>query len=299
VPEPVSGEALVRVSLAGICGTDLELVKGYYPFTGIPGHEFVGEIVQAPDRPDRVGERVVGEINVACNTCRFCLEGLSAHCENRKVTGILNRNGLFAEYACLPLSNLFTVPASVSDDAAVLVEPLAAALEIQEQVKIAPEDRVLVLGAGRLGQLIAQVLALTGCDLLVSARYGKQRDLLDTHRIAWIDEKVPERFFDVVVEATGSPDGFAAASRTVRPRGTIVLKSTYQRHLPFDVSTIVVNEITLVGSRCGPFGSALHLLQTGQVAPEALIEHAYPLGEVLAAFEQAALPGALKVLLRM
>lgn len=299
-PEPGADEALVRVNLAGICGTDLELVKGYYPFTGIPGHEFVGKIVLAPDRPERVGERVVGEINVACGTCRFCLDELPRHCENRTVAGILNRNGSFAEYLCLPLANLITVPASVSDDAAVFVEPLAAVLEIQEQVQIQAEDRVLVLGAGRLGQLIAQALALTGCRLLVAARYGKQRQLLDARRIEWIDEKeIPERFFDVVVEATGSPNGFAVASRAVRPRGTVVLKSTYQGHLKIDISTIVVDEITLVGSRCGPFDSALRLLQTGKLEPAVLIERRYPLGDAPAAFEHASQPGAFKVLLQI
>ena len=300
VPEPAGAEALVRVRLAGICGTDLELAKGYYPFTGIPGHEFVGDIIHASDRPAREGERVVGEINLSCGTCRFCMDNLPRHCENRAVAGILNRNGSFAEYLCLPLANLIAVPSSVSDEAAVFVEPLAAALEIQAQVNIEARDRVLVLGAGRLGQLIARTLALTGCDLVVAARHARQRELLDACRIARVDEKdIPARFFDVVVEATGSPEGFAVATRAVRPRGTVVIKSTYRNHLPLNVSAIVVDEITLVGSRCGPFDSALRLLQTGKVDPGELIEHTYPLGDVESAFGHASRPGAMKILLKI
>src|SRR5574341_623589 len=188
VPRPQKpGEALIRVRRAGICSTDLELVKGYYPFTGVPGHEFVGEVVEADDKT-WLGQRVVGEINVACEACEQCLNGRSTHCENRTVLGIVNRDGTFAEYTTLPIQNLHRVPASIPDEAAVFTEPLAAALEIREQVHIQPTDRVLMVGAGRLGQLVAQVLVLTGCDLRVLARHHRQRELLAMCGIRPIDE---------------------------------------------------------------------------------------------------------------
>jgi threonine dehydrogenase-like Zn-dependent dehydrogenase len=300
-PEPLAGEALVKVRLAGICGTDLELVKGYYPFSGIPGHEFVGKIVLAPDRPQRAGQRVVGEINVACGSCRSCLAARPAHCENREVLGIKNRNGAFAEYLCLPLKNLMAVPDAISDDAAVFMEPLAAALEIQEQIHIRSTDRVLVLGAGRLGQLIAQTLVPVDCDLTVVARYKNQQALLASRQIDWIEANaVRQQFFDIVIEATGSADGLVLARRAVRPRGTIVLKSTYmeKENLQMNFSSVVVDEITLVGSRCGPFAPALHLLEHRLADPSVLIKGRYVLSDALKAFEHAAAPGALKILFR-
>jgi threonine dehydrogenase-like Zn-dependent dehydrogenase len=299
-PEPLAGEALVKVSLAGICGTDLELVKGYYPFSGIPGHEFVGEIVLAPEQPNRVGQRVVGEINISCGSCRYCLAEQPTHCENRSVLGIKNRDGAFAEYLCLPLKNLKAVPDAISDDAAVFVEPLAAALEIQEQIKICSSDRVLVLGAGRLGQLIAQTLVPVDCDLTVVARHKNQQALLAGRQITWIDEHaVRQRAFDIVIEATGSADGLALAQQAVRPRGTIVLKSTTMEkaNSQMNFSSLVVDEITLVGSRCGPFAPALHLLENQLADPTVLITGRYLLSEALKAFEHAAAPGALKIIL--
>jgi threonine dehydrogenase-like Zn-dependent dehydrogenase len=299
-PKPLAGEALVKVHLAGICGTDLELVKGYYPFSGIPGHEFVGEIVLAPEQPDRVGQRVVGEINVSCGSCRHCLAAQPTHCDNRSVLGIKNRDGAFAEYLCLPLNNLKAVRDSVSNDAAVFVEPLAAALEIQEQVKIRSTDRVLVLGAGRLGQLIAQTLVPLDCDLKVVARHKNQQAILAGRQIGWIDvQAVRQRAFDIVIEATGSAEGVALAQQAVRPRGTIVLKSTISENenSQINFSALVVDEITLVGSRCGPFAPALHLLENQLVDPTVLITEHYKLSEALKAFEHAAAPGALKILL--
>ncbi len=299
-PAPLSGEALVRVRLAGICSTDLELLRGYYPYTGIPGHEFVGEIIRSPDQPDHEGDRVVGEINAACGACEACLAGRPRHCVRRTVLGIVDRNGAFADYLCLPNQNLIPVPETVPDDAAVFVEPLAAALEIQEQVAIRPTDRVLVLGAGRLGQMIAQTLALTGCRLLVAARHKKQKALLETHHITWVEEnEIPERWFDIVVEATGVSAGFTQARRAVRPAGTIVLKSTYKGNIELDFSSLVVDEITLVGSRCGPFDPALRLLENRRIDPNVLIEKRYPLKDAVKAFEHAARPGALKILFHM
>jgi threonine dehydrogenase-like Zn-dependent dehydrogenase len=296
VPEPQ--EALVSVTLAGICATDLELARGYYPYRGIPGHEFVGTIVQAPDRPEREGQRVVGEINISCGVCPACLAGRKSHCPGRTVMGIVDHAGAFAQYACLPLVNLIPVPDTVSDEVAVFTEPLAAALEIQEEIPIAAADHVLVLGAGRLGQLIAQSLIPTGCNLKVAARYKKQRKLLAQQNVHLIAEDViSDNAFDIVIEATGSPQGFSLARRAVRPRGTLVLKSTYKGDVQIDLSSIVVDEVTLLGSRCGPFAPALALLASGQVDPSGLIDARYPLDDALRAFDLAAQPGVLKVIL--
>ena len=289
-------EALVKIRKAGICSTDLELVKGYYPFTGVIGHEFVGEVVEAEDK-SWIGQRVVGEINVVCNHCEQCLNGRSTHCEHRTVLGITHRNGTFAEYTTLPIINLHRVPASVSDEMAVFTEPLAAALEIQDQIQIRPTDRVLLIGAGRLGQLIAQTLALTGCDLHVAARHKQQQELLKARSIRTISEEDIQPWrWDVVVEATGSPSGFALARRAIRPRGTMVLKSTYKGDMSVNFSSIVVDEIHLVGSRCGPFEPALRLMESKQVDPTVLIADEFRLSDGLKAFERAAESGVLKVL---
>ena len=298
VPQPeVTGEALIHIRKAGICSTDLELVKGYYPYSGIPGHEFVGEVIDCEDR-SWLGQRVVGDINVSCGTCAGCHGGRPTHCENRTVLGILNRNGTFAEFTTLPLANLHRVPASVPDEMAVFTEPLAAALEILELVHIQPGDRVLWVGAGRLGQLIAQTLALTGCDLRVIARQGNQQKMLADRGIRCIpEEDVDPSRWDLVVEATGSPAGFELARRAVRPRGTIVMKSTYKGELSVNMSSIVVDEVTILGSRCGPFEPALRLLEQGEIDPGPLIAAEFPLGDALSAFERAAQPGVLKVLL--
>ncbi len=324
-------EALIKIRKAGICSTDLELVKGYYPYTGIPGHEFVGEVVSTPSRPAsfggghpppnpqqefgmtsqgshgdlaegqgvKVGDRVVGEINVVCNECEQCLNGRSTHCENRTVLGIVNRDGTFAEYTSLPLANLHRVPDSVPDEMAVFTEPLAAALEIQQQIQIKPTDRVLLIGAGRLGQLIAQTLALTGCDLRVVARHAHQQNLLKGRGIRIIaEEEIKPWRWDVVVEATGSPSGFSLARQAIRPRGTLVLKSTYKGEMNLNFSSIVVDEINLIGSRCGPFGPALRLMESGQVDPRVLIADEFKLADALKAFEHAAETGVLKVLVQ-
>jgi threonine dehydrogenase-like Zn-dependent dehydrogenase len=297
-PQIGAGEALVKVRLAGICGTDLELANGYYPFTGIPGHEFVGQIMRAPTQPHREGQRVVGEINIACGSCRMCAAGRSKHCESRRVLGIKDWNGAFAEYLSLPLANLIPVPDSVSDEAAVFTEPLAAALNIQEQIRIRPTDRILVLGAGRLGQLIAWTLALTGCELSVVARHTNQRRLLSARRIFWMAERdIPAGHFDTVVEATGSPDGFHLARKAARPQGTMVLKSTCRGNVPVNLSAVVVDEITVVGSRCGAFAPALQMLQNRLLDPQPLIDARYALQDALEAFKRAAQPGALKVVI--
>jgi threonine dehydrogenase-like Zn-dependent dehydrogenase len=298
-PTPSNDEALVRVELAGICATDLELCRGYFNFKGIIGHEFVGRIVEAKAAPHRIGERVVGEINAACSTCALCQRGLASHCPNRTVLGILGRNGAFAEMLTLPLQNLHPVPEQVSNDVAVFCEPLAAALEIQEQLKLSKEQRVLLIGAGRLGQLIAQTLQVLGVDLSVLVRREKQEHLLKKRGIKTIVQvELPQSGVDVVVEASGHPAGLALARRAVRPGGTIVLKSTYAEKAELDFSLLVVDEITLIGSRCGPFPEALQALAAGKVDPVPLIEGRYGLEDGLQAMTQAAEPGALKVLLQ-
>lgn len=294
-PENVEGEALVRVLCAGVCNTDLELVRGYYPFTGVLGHEFVGEVAEGP--PELVGKRVVGEINATCGRCEACRSERSSHCPNRTVLGIMGRNGAFAEYLTLPIENLHVVPEGLATDTATFTEPLAAALEIQEQIPIGPGDRVLVAGIGKLGSLIAQTLALTGCDLVAVNRRAEKRELFEARGIRVIGpEEVATGAFDVAIECTGNPAGFAMARDALRPRGTLVMKSTYAGKLEIDISSLVVDEITLMGSRCGPFAPALELLAAGKVDVEPLIEHRFPLAQGLTAFEKAAEPGVLKVL---
>jgi threonine dehydrogenase-like Zn-dependent dehydrogenase len=288
----------VRVVRAGICNTDLELLRGYYPYTGILGHEFVGVVEQGPKQ--LVGVRVVGEINAVCGECRFCRSGQPTHCENRTVLGIVNRNGAFAEYLTLPIANLHPVPDNVPTDVATFTEPVAAALEIQQQVPVRPDDRVLVVGDGKLGQLVAQTLALTGCDLLVVGRHRNKLDYLAARGIkTGLADVVTDRAFDLSVECTGNPEGFAIARRALRPRGTLVLKSTYAGHLTFDASSLVVDEITLIGSRCGPFPQALQLISQEQVDVKYLIQSHYPLDEAIAAFDRAQERGILKVLLEI
>jgi threonine dehydrogenase-like Zn-dependent dehydrogenase len=297
-PQPSEGEALVRVLCAGICNTDLELLRGYYPYTGVIGHEFVGVVEQGPTR--LINQRVVGEINAACGHCHYCQTGCPTHCEHRTVLGIMNRHGAFAEYLTLPASNLHLVSDSISTEAATFTEPVAAALEIQEQLPIDVGDRILVVGDGKLGQLIAQTLALTGCSLLVVGRHPKKLANLEALGIqtSCVDT-IENRTFDVAVDCTGNPAGFETARQALRPRGTLVMKSTYAGNLSLDASALVVDEITVMGSRCGPFPKALTVLENGQVKVQPLIHTRYPLAEGLKAFEQAQKRGTLKVLLQM
>lgn len=298
IPTPPPGEALVRVVRAGICNTDLELLRGYYPYTGILGHEFVGIVEQGPK--ELQNKRVVGEINAVCGECRFCRNGYPTHCENRTVLGIVNRNGAFAEYLTLPVKNLHPVPDNVPTDVATFTEPVAAALEIQQQVKISPNDRVLVVGDGKLGQLVAQTLALTKCDLLVVGRHREKLDYLAALGIkTGFADAVRDRAFDLSVECTGNPEGFAIARRALRPRGTLVLKSTYAGHLTFDASSLVVDEITLIGSRCGPFPEALEVISQDKININYLIQERYELEDAIAAFDRAQQKGMLKVLLEI
>jgi len=299
-PEPAAGEALIRVSVAGICNTDLELVRGYMQFRGIPGHEFVGVVERAPGAEEWENRRVVGEINAACGDCPTCRAGRPTHCPHRTTLGIAGRDGAFAEYLTLPVHNLLPVPDSILDEVAVFTEPLAAACEILQQVHVHPTDRVVVLGDGKLGLLCAQALALTGCDLTAVGHHQEKLDILARRGIPTaLEDGAVEPGVDLVIEATGHPGGYAAARRLVRPRGTVVLKSTYHGSLDADLTMVVVDEITLAGSRCGPFAPALRLLERGLVDVAPLVQARYPLGEALTAFERAARPGTLKVLVEM
>jgi threonine dehydrogenase-like Zn-dependent dehydrogenase len=296
-PVPEQNTAIVKVHLAGVCSTDLQIFKGYMKFRGVPGHEFVGSVSQGPK--ECLDKRVVGEINFGCGKCQFCARDLSRHCPNRSVMGILNADGAFADCVAVPVENLHLVPHPVSDDQAVFTEPLAAAFEILRQVQISTADEILILGDGKLGNLCAQVLRLTGAKLTA---LGKHRDKLELIKrtglrtMLLIDWK--PRLFDVVVEATGSASGLELAISAVRPRGTLVLKSTIAGAHQVSLAPVVINEINLIGSRCGVFPDALEALGASQVLVAPLIERVYPLEQGIDAIQHAGRPGARKILLR-
>ena len=297
-PQPRPEEALIKVLLAGICNTDLEIVRGYMGFRGILGHEFVG-VVEEASASEWIGKRVVGEINLACGTCEFCRRGLNRHCPNRSVLGILQKDGAFAEYLTLPRGNLFEVLDSISDEEAVFVEPLAASLEILEQVKIEPGWRVAVVGDGKLAILVAQVLKLTGCGLIVLGKHEEKLAILRAMGVATTFTTEPlQGKFDLVVEASGSPSGLPIALDLLRPRGILVFKSTFQGDLNFNPARMVIDEVTLIGSRCGPFAPAIRLLQNRLVNVRPLISHVLPFGDALKAFAVAQHKKTLKVLLK-
>lgn len=300
-PEPAlaEGDTLIAVHTAGICATDLEILRGYMRFQGIMGHEFVGHVVDSPQR-QLIGQRVVGEINLVCGRCDLCLSGLSNHCRNRSVLGISGHPGAFAERLRLPAENLHLVPSSIEDDQAVFVEPLAAALQILEAIHVQPRDHVIVIGAGKLGLLAAQVVRLSGADVAAVVRHERPARLLaNWHIPALALSEVPAHRTQVVIDCTGTADGFADSLHLVEPRGTIVLKSTYTGVPQIDMTRIAVDEIKVVGSRCGPFDAALRLLEAGLVDVESLIDARYSLDDGLAAFDCAAQKGTLKVLLEM
>jgi len=297
-PRAPEGFAVIRLLCGGICNTDLELQRGYYGFSGIPGHEFVGEVVDASGS-DLVGKRVVGEINLDCGTCGWCRKGMGRHCPSRKVLGIVKHPGAFREFLTLPERNLHVLPDSVPTEQAVFVEPLAAACEILDQVNIPCSSPVAVLGDGKLGLLVAQVLHAHGLrvhqfghhkeKLRIAARAG-----ISTERVR---HRLPMAEYDWVVEATGSPNGLTAAVGMTRPRGTIVMKSTVHGLVRVDNAPVIVNEITLVGSRCGRFEPAIELLRLGAINVADMISERIPLDRAAAAFRRAAKPGVMKVLL--
>ncbi len=293
VPE---GYALVRVLKAGVCNTDLELVKGYMGFSGVLGHEFVG----VAEGGEFDGQRVAGEINLACGECPTCRAGMPTQCPNRKTLGIDRHDGAFADYLTLPVENLHPLPDSVSDDAATFVEPLAAALQTLHLTHVSPHDRVALIGTGKLGLLTAQVIALTGCDLTAISRHDRQIDLLrgwgiDTASLGEIEA----RSADIVVDCTGNEQGFAEALKLVRPRGVIHLKSTYHGLPKADLTRAVVDEVQIHTSRCGPFDAAIRLMAKGVVDVESLIDARYPLEESMEAMAKASERGVLKVLLEI
>ncbi len=298
-PKPGAEEVLLRISLAGICGTDRALLSGYAGFEGIPGHEFVGVVEAAGDDvPDFwVGRRVVAEINLWCGECDYCKQGKKSHCVQRKVIGIRNHNGAFAQYLVVHHKLLHAVPDNVSDRQAVFAEPLAAAFRVVEQLQPLRYERVLVVGAGTLGQLIARALCTQGWSPYVVVRHDKQSERLANSAVHCIrEDQVQDKCADVVIEASGHPSGLALALKAVRPTGAIVLKSTYMQPQTLDLSQLVVNEVQLIGSRCGPFDMALQVLKDRTVDVEPLIENVFPLSFYQEAFKAAGRRGAMKVL---
>jgi len=299
-PEPPlsDGDSLLRVRQAGICSTDLEICRGYMGFRGVLGHEFVATVESSPNR-QLIGKRVCGEINVVCGKCDLCLAGLSNHCRDRTVVGILNHGGAFADFLRLPAENLHVVPDSVDDDAAVFVEPLAAALQILKQVQLDARKWVTVLGDGKLGLLVAQVLRNTGAPVRVIGRHPAKLALCDkwSIRARGVADVAPRRDQDIVIDCTGSAAGFELAMAMVRPRGTIVLKSTVAAGKPLNLAPLVIDEVTVIGSRCGPFREAIRALAAREVDVLSLIHRRMKLQQGLEAMEVAARAGILKVLL--
>jgi len=297
-PVPSTGERLIRVRMAGICGTDLELAQGYMGYRGIPGHEFVGEVADGPAGA-MAGKRVVGEINAACGRCDLCLANLGRHCPNRTVLGILGRNGAFAEYLTLPEKNLVELPDSIPDELGVFVEPIAAAYEIFEQVQLGRNEKILVLGDGRLGALVGLVLWAEDYQPVVGGHHAEKLDLLAALSLKTELEQHLQPGFDTVVDCTGNPNGFRRAMELVRPRGRIILKSTAANSAELNLAPIVINEISVIGSRCGRFGPAIEAVASGKVDPRPLISAMYPLADAPSALEAAGDPQNFKVLLKI
>ncbi|MDR4461203.1 MAG: alcohol dehydrogenase catalytic domain-containing protein [Nitrospirales bacterium] len=299
LPPRPPGEARIRVIQAGICSTDLQLIKGYMAFQGVLGHEFVGIVDEAPDT-ELIGKRVVGEINAACRVCETCTTGHPTHCPHRTTLGIQGRDGAFADFLNLPVENLYVVPDSISDDQAVFIEPLAAACEIPQLVSIKPTDRAVVIGNGKLGVLCAQILLGTGCAVTLLGRHADHDAWLTKMgiRVTCYPADI-SRGADMIVEATGSPEGLSTAMQLIRPRGTLVLKSTYHGDVSLNMAAFVIQEISLIGSRCGPFPPAIRLLESGYIRVDPLIHARYPLLDGVLAMEKAAQRGVRKVLLQM
>jgi threonine dehydrogenase-like Zn-dependent dehydrogenase len=298
LPRVPEGFARIRLLAAGICSTDLELQRGYYGFSGTPGHEFVGEVAACEDAK-WIGQRVAGEINLACEHCDWCKRGLGRHCPTRTVLGIVDHPGAFREYLTLPVRNLHRVPASISNEEAVFIEPMAAACEILDQVKIPKGDGVALLGDGKLGLLVAQVLQAHGAQVRLFGRHKEKMCIVEKAGVTTelVPKKLPERAYRWVVDATGSNQGLRAAVAMCEPRGTIIMKSTVHGLVTIDTAPVIVNEVTLVGSRCGRFEPALRLLASHKVNVTNLISDVFPLDRAPEAFDRAATKGVLKVLL--
>ncbi len=299
-PLPEENEALVRVRLTGICNTDIEITKGYSRFRGVIGHEFVG-VVEAVHGPAQgfAGKRVVGEINCGCGRCGYCLKGLKNHCPDRRVLGIVDKDGAMAEYLTLPIENLIEVPAGLSDEEAVFTEPLAAAFEILEQVHIRPADRVLVLGDGKLGLLAALVIRTCHDDITILGKHSSKLKIAGKQdiKVLVFNEETPGNAYDIVVEATGTAGGLETALRMTKPRGIIVLKSTVAAGKTMNLFPVVVNEITVVGSRCGPFGPALSALSERRIDVRPLITGVHAFAGAEEAFREATDRESLKIII--
>jgi len=297
VPVPEEKEALIQIVKAGICNTDLELHEGYMDFQGILGHEFVGQVVETPEKA-WLGKRVVGEINLPCGRCPICLEGDPKHCPSRKVLGIQRKNGVFAEYATLPLENLHVLPGKVSDVEGVFVEPLAAAIDVFDEICVGSQDEVLVLGDGKLGLLVSLVMRSRSPHVFCVGRHPRKLALLEGKGIQTAQNiRTWDRKFDVVIEATGVPGGIADALGHVKPKGVVIAKSTFRGMAKIDLSSLVVNEIRLIGSRCGSFVKALDFLEREPVVLEEMVDAEFPLEDAGKAFERAKDPETIKVLL--
>ena len=309
MPRLRPGWALVRVQLAGICNTDIEILRGYHDFPGTLGHEFVGEVERVASSRDAkwVGRRVVGEINISCGglgfrtLCGYCRRGIPTHCARRRVLGILGHDGAFAEYLSLPVVNLHRVPESIPDEAAVFTEPLAAGCEILEQVDVRAHREAAVIGDGKLAQLIARVLRASGIDVVMIGKHASKLRLAREAGVRTLPLSVPRarrsNEFSLTVEATGSPSGLVLAQEITVPRGTLVLKSTFHGAANVETWPIVVKELTVIGSRCGPFPRALELLRSGKVDPRLLISRVFPLKDAVEAIRYAQQPGVMKALL--
>ena len=297
LPSIEEGEALIKVIKAGICNTDLEMIKGYMDFEGILGHEFVGCVVQAPVK-GWIGKRVVGEINIPCHKCEMCQEGYPKHCSSRRVLGIQDKDGVFAEFVTLPLSNLHNLPPEISDEEAVFIEPLAAALDVLEQVQIRKEHEVLVLGDGKLGLLIAQVVRTQTPHVFCIGHHPRKLAMLQKRGIQTASNKNDwNQKFDIIVEASGNPKGIPEALNRIKPRGKIVAKSTFYGDSEINISRMVIDEIQLIGSRCGPFKRALDYLRNKLIRVKDMIDGDYPLEDAQEAFELAKKPDTIKVFL--
>ncbi|MBI4644537.1 MAG: alcohol dehydrogenase catalytic domain-containing protein [Deltaproteobacteria bacterium] len=296
-PEPGPGEVLIRVTLAGVCGTDLQILRGYHDFQGVMGHEFVGVVAGPPDSP-WLGIRVVGEINVNCGDCDLCRGGLPRHCRSRRVIGIKDRDGAFAPYLTLPEANLHAVPPQVKDEAAVFIEPLAAALAVTAAVRLPIDSPLLVVGDGRLGLLISWALALSAAEVHLVGHHADHLALAEPYGVTtFLEKDLPAGDYVAVVEASGAPQGLDLALSRVRPRGTVIVKSTFAGRYPLDPAALVVPEVRLAGSRCGPFAPALRLLAQARIDPRPLIAKRFPLSQGLEALAWAQRSGVLKVLL--
>ena len=300
-PIPQKGEALIKLTFSGICNTDVEITKGYMGFKGICGHEFLG-IVEDVNSDDKslVGKRVTGEINLGCGNCPDCFNGMQRHCQNRQTLGIFKKDGTFAEYLTLPIENIIEIPSEIPDEEAILIEPLAAALEILEQVHIRPADKIAVLGDGKLGLLISLVLSTTTADLITIGKHKNKLNILEKQGIKTklLNDAVETKYYDIVVDATGSVDGFEKAVSLVKPRGIFVLKSTVAAEKPLNLAPLVIDEITVVGSRCGQFRPALRLLEKKVLDLKPLISKVFNFDEAINAFAFAQEKGILKVILK-